>query len=121
MKAISIEINDRRKAYTIRELFSNLFPNLKLEFYAKPHTSDGPHSDKIVTSTRLTIGDCRTVDYNGILIIDPDMSTGELKDNLLQTFGLKAEIYKWSGSSWQPADSGRESLATFNRLNGHTL
>lgn len=121
MKAITIEINDHRKAYTVRELFSSLFTNLKLEFYAKPHTSDGPHSDKIVTNSRLTIGDCRTVDYNGMLMIDPEMSTSEFKDNLLQTFGLKAEIYHWSGVSWQPIDSGSQSLEEVNRLNGHSF
>jgi hypothetical protein len=121
MKTISIEINDRRKAYTVKELFSNEFPNLKLEFYAKPHTPDGPHSEHLVTSNRLTIGDCRTSGNDGTLTIDPQMTTTGLKSYLGDTFGLKAEIYRWSGSSWQPVKTGQQSLEELNRLNGITL
>lgn len=121
MKAISVEINNRRKVFTIRELFNNEFPSLKLEFYAKPHTADGPHSDKLVVNNRLTIGDCRTVDHDGVLVIDPAMTTGELKRQLSDTFGLKGEIYQWNGSTWKMADSGKQSLETFSGSNGAVL
>ncbi|ASS50411.1 MAG: hypothetical protein A3D31_12655 [Candidatus Fluviicola riflensis] len=121
MEVISIEINGRRKAYAVRELFNKAFPNLKLEFYAKPHTKDGPHSEKIVTSSRLTIADCRTVDHNGMLVIEPGMTTTELKNHLRDTFGLKGEVFKWNGASWQPVDSGKQSLENLNKLNGPIL
>jgi hypothetical protein len=116
MKTIQIEINNRRKVFAIRELFSNEFKNLKLEFYAKPHTEDGPHSEKIVRNSGFTVGDCRTENHNGILLIRPDMTISELKDYLRNTFGLKAEIYKLDGSSWITSDSGSISLEEFNRL-----
>lgn len=117
MEAIHIEINDRRKIHTIQELFNAEFPNLKLEFYAKPHMKNGPHSDKIVDNGRLTLGDCRTSDHDGMFILDPSLTTTELKDYLRDTFGLKAEIYRLFDESWQVADSGDLPLETFNRLN----
>nr|WP_294860644.1 hypothetical protein [uncultured Fluviicola sp.] len=117
MEAIHIEINNRRKIHTIQELFGTQFPNMKLEFYGKPNTTDGSHSDKIVRNGRLTISDCRTIDNNGILIIEPRMTTTELKDYLRETFGLKAELYILQDSSWQVANSGKIPLETFSRLN----
>lgn len=121
MENIRIEINDRRKIFAIREMFTNAFPNLKLEFYAKPHSGEGAHSDKIVTNNRLTIADCRTVDNNGFLEINPEMTTSELKNHLLDVFGLKVEICKWDGFSWKAADSGKQSLSVFNKQNGFAL
>lgn len=121
MKAFDFEINDRRKVFTLRELFTSKFPNLKLELYAKPHTEDGPHSDKIVKNSGLTIGDCRMVDHNGILIIDPRMTIADLTNLLTDTFGLKADVCRWTGTDWQKADSDKLTLEAFNRLNATAL
>ena len=115
MEAIQIEINNHRKVFAIRELFTNKFRNLKLEFYAKPHTEDGSHSGKIVRNSSFTIGDCRSGGQSGTLIIHPEMTTSELKDYLRDTFGIKAEIYKWTDASWQIIDSGDKTLEKINR------
>ncbi len=117
MEAIQIEINNHRKVFAIRELFTNKFKNLKLEFYAKPHTEDGAHSDKIVRNSSFTIGDCRSGGQNGMLIIKPEMTPVELKDYLRDAFGLETEIYKWTDASWQIIDSGEMTLEKINRLN----
>lgn len=118
MEAIQIEINNDRKVFAIRELFSHTFKNLKLEFYAKPHTEDGPHPDKIIRNSSFTIGDCRTDGRNGMLVIKPEMTAEELKNYLRNTFGLETEIYKWSDASWQVKDSNEMTLEKLNRLNG---
>jgi hypothetical protein len=117
MEAIHIEINNHRKVFAIRELFTNKFKNLKLEFYAKPHTDDGPHSDKIVRNSSFTIGDCRTGGHTGMLTVKPEMTALELKNDLRDTFGLEIEIYKWVDASWQIIDSNDMTLEKLNRLN----
>ena len=116
METIQIEINNHRKVFAIREFFSNEFKNLKLEFYAKPNTEDGPHSEKIVRNSGFTVGDCRTENPNGMLVITPEMTVRVLKDYLRDTFGLKAEVYKLDGSSWITTDSDTMSLKEFNAL-----
>lgn len=116
METLQIEINNHRKVFAVRELFSTKFSNLKLEFYAKPHTDDGPHSEKIVRNSGFTIGDCRTENHDGMLVISPEMTVDELKDHLRNTFGLHTEVYKLSDSSWQIADSGGLSLRELNQL-----
>ncbi len=117
MEAIQIEINNHRKVFAIRELFTNKFRNLKLEFYAKPHTEGGPHPEKMVRNSSFTVGDCRSGGKNGMLIINPEMTPSELKDYLRNTFGLETEIYRWTEESWQIIDSGDMTLEKINRLN----
>ncbi len=117
MEKIQIEINNHRKVFSVRELFTQKFNNLKLEFYAKPNTEYGPHSDKIVRNSGFTIGDCRTSNHNGVLTILPGMTVQELKDYLNGTFGLRVEVYKLADSSWQIIDSGSDSLEELNQSN----
>lgn len=117
MEKIQIEINNHRKVFSVRELFTQKFTNLKLEFYAKPNTECGPHPDKIVRNSALTIGDCRTSNHNGVLTILPGMTVPELKDHLRDTFGLHTEVYKLTDSSWQIIDSDSGSLEELNRSN----
>lgn len=38
---MKIAINDNRKIFAIQEEFNTAFPYLKLEFYSKPHKSQG--------------------------------------------------------------------------------
>jgi hypothetical protein len=115
MKPIHIEINDRRKVFTVREVFSSEFPNLKLEFYGKPHTEDGPHSRRLVRNSGTSIGDCRTVDRNGILVIQPGMTVADLKNHLRDTFGLEAEVYRLTGTSWEKPELEELSLEELSR------
>jgi len=121
MKALQFEINNQRKVVALKEFFSSEFPNLKLEFFAKPHVTDGPHSDKIVTANSATIADCRAHNNDGILTIEPGMTTSELKDYLRDSFGLKAEIYKRGHSTWEIGDSGNQSLERFDGLNSYAF
>lgn len=121
MKAIQFELNNNRKVVAIQEFFNSEFPNLKLEFYAKPHVNDGSHSSKIVSGNGRTIADCRTVDNDGMLVIQPGMTTSELKDYLRDTFGLKAEVYKRSNKKWEIGDSGNQSLERFDGLNSYAF
>lgn len=118
MEAIQIEIKNDRKVFAIRELFTNKFKNLKLEFYSKAQTEDGSHPGEIVRNSSFTIGDCRSGGQNGILLIKPEMTAVELKNYLRDTFGLEAEVYKWADTSWQRIDSGEMTLEKINRLNG---
>lgn len=118
-----IEINDRRKLFAIKESFSSGFPSLKLEFYGKPNTGNGPHSDKLISNSGLSVGDCRAVNHNGTLIITPGMTPGNLKDNLRDLYGLKAEVYKriGDGPEWIPAENDRMSLEELDRADAQTV
>ena len=52
-----------------------------------------------------------------MLIIKPEMTAAELKNNLRDTFGLEVEVYKWVDASWQIVNSNEMTLEKLNRLN----
>lgn len=113
MKSVDIEINNYRKIFAIKEVFSEAFPNLKMEFYAKSNTRDGAHSDQVVRNSAATVGDCRTASHSSHLSIHSNMKSGDLKNVMRDEFGLKITIYKRLGSEWiETAES-----ATLEELN----
>ncbi len=58
---MKITINDHRKVFAIEEEFNQMFPNLKIEFMAKPSAAGAKHSDMPVAQSK-TIADCRLPD-----------------------------------------------------------
>ena len=90
---MKIEINNERKIFAIQEEFSNSFPNFKIAFHEKPNTHDGPASEKLVKSSSKTIAECRTIRNSGSISITSGMSVGELKQHMVDIFGLTIEIF----------------------------
>ena len=117
MGTIQIEINNHQKVFIIRELFSQEFRNLKLEFYAKADQEDGSRSEMIVRNSSFTIGDCRSSNHNGKLTIGPKMTVAELKSYLRDTFDLYTEVYRLTDSNWQVISSDSASLGELNQRN----
>ena len=110
-----IQINDRRKVYTIQNEFSKLFPNLKIEFYSKPHKSGGAAARKMVKSSSKTIGECRTVHNDGELTINPNMTISELKSYFANSYGLGIKVTAKAGKNWvEPTNVNKLSLAEQN-------
>ena len=93
-----ITINNNRKIFSIQEELSNLFPNILIEFYGKPNKQSGPHSSNLVKSNSKTLGDCRAIFNTGEIEILPNMSVGELKQNLGDVYGLAIELFKINGT-----------------------
>lgn len=85
-------INNKRKIYAIQKEFSTLFPELEIEFYAKPSNPDGHHSPKLITKSSQSIRDCRAIHEEGIIEITPSMTVGEVKSRFSDTYGLSVEI-----------------------------
>lgn len=110
-----IQINDRRKVYTIQNEFSKLFPNLKIEFYSKPHKSGGAPSRRMVKSVSKTLGECRTNHNSGEMTINPNMTIAELESYFANSYGLGIKILAKSGKSWSaPKSVNKLSLAEQN-------
>ena len=110
-----IQINDRRKVYTIQTEFNKLFPNLKIEFYSKPHKSGGAPSRKMVKSVSKTIGECRTEHNDGEMSINPNMTIAELESYFANSFGLGIKVLAKAGKSWaSPKNLSKLSLSDQN-------
>ena len=97
---MKILINDRRKIFGIKEEFNAVYPFLKLEFFSKPQTKDGPPSSKIVKFSNKTLGECRTEHNTGEITIDKEMTVSELEQRFGDVYGLGVRILRKSGNVW---------------------
>ncbi|XZF14507.1 hypothetical protein ACTHGU_00070 [Chitinophagaceae bacterium MMS25-I14] len=113
---MKIEINSRRKIFFVEKEFTDLFPNLRITFYAKPGSYGGAASKKIIRKDSKILGACRTVHHSGFITILPEMTAGELKQVFGDEYGLTIDIFQRNrGNSW--ATSPANKNATLRELN----
>ena len=91
---MKIAINNSRKIFAIQEEFSNMFPCLKLEFFAKPSRPGAAPSKKLVRHSSKTLQDCRAISREGTIDILPSMNISDLKENFRDIYGLSVEIFR---------------------------
>lgn len=97
---MKIVINDHRKIFAIQEEFHELFSNLKIEFFVKPHKTGAASAKKIMKHASKTLGECRVVHTKGSLSIRPGMTVTDLKENFRDVYGLSVQIFRKSGKIW---------------------
>lgn len=97
---MKIAINDHRKIFAIQEEFNTVFPNLKLEFYTKPHQSSGASEKEFIKHSSKTLGECRTIHEDGNITITPHMTVMNLEENFSNIYGLGIQVFKKSGNNW---------------------
>lgn len=89
---MKITINDHRKVAAIQKEFNSVFPDLKLEFHARPSKGGAPPAEKLVKAGAKTLLSCRNLHTKGVLELFPGMSAEEIKENFRDAFGLSVEI-----------------------------
>lgn len=97
---MKIAINNHRKIFAIQEEFNTAFPNLKLEFYSKPHQSSGSSEKEFIKHSSKTLGECRTIHEDGNITITPNMTVINLEENFRNIYGLGVQVFKKSGNTW---------------------
>lgn len=95
---MKITINDHRKIIAVQEEFNALFPNLILEFHAKPARQGGATPMELIKHHH-TLGECRTLHTKGSITITPGMTVAELKAGFSDVYGLTTEVYRRSGNA----------------------
>jgi len=102
---MKIIINDSRKIFAIQKEFTKMFPALKLEFFAKPHTVGGKASTKAITHASKTLGECRAVHTSGLLTITPGTTVAELEQDFRDNFDLAVQVLRKFGKTWVETSS----------------
>ncbi|MFM2225418.1 MAG: hypothetical protein RJA07_1620 [Bacteroidota bacterium] len=112
---MKIVINDSRKIYAIQKEFSNEFPFLKIQFFAKSNTKTGKSSAKTIKHSSKELAQCRTQHTIGEIEIVPEMSVNSLEQNFQDIFGLHVEVLRKSGKAWlETSVTGNWSLMEQN-------
>ena len=97
---MKIIINDHRKIFAIQKEFSELFPNLKIEFFSRPYRAGGASPKKLMKHPSKTLGECRIAHTKGMLSITPGMTVADLEENFRDIYGLSAQVFRRSGKTW---------------------
>ena len=97
---MKIAINDHRKIFAIQEEFNSVFPYLKLEFFSKPHQSQGATEKQFIKHPSKLLGECRTVNNDGYITITPHMTVDSLEQNFRDIYGLGVQVFRKSGNLW---------------------
>jgi hypothetical protein len=100
MKTVMMDISGARKISALQEEFKTACTNLKLCFYGKPNTDNGPHSETIVTQESTSLSDCRNSHNDGTITITPQMTIENLEASFRDVYGLKMEVFRKSGKEW---------------------
>ena len=110
-------LNDHRKIFAVQEEFAKLFPNLKIEFFAKPSSAGGASSHDLVKQASKTLGECRTIHTKGLLTLDSVMTIADLKQSLQDNFGLSIRVFRKEDGKWvETTQEGKYSLDDQNTL-----
>lgn len=97
---MKIVINDRRKIFAIQKEFSEMFPYLKIEFFAKAPKSGAASSNRLVKHSSKLLGECREIHKSGTITITPKMIVADLEEKFSDVYGLNAIIFRKSGKLW---------------------
>ncbi len=97
---MEIKINDTDTIEAIKARFTDHFPYLKLEFYAKEHESgEGSTNDSIIPST-AHLSEIRSVHNSGELSIHGNQKVSTLEQAFHDHYGLNVQVFRRSGDIW---------------------
>ncbi len=127
-----IEIYDSQSLNEISNLFNNIYPFLKIEFYKKPHLWQEESSIANQLDLNLTVSEIsKKKNHTGYMEIHFWQKTGVIERYLKNRFGLNAQIFRLHGDEWvqtvgtdeltleEQNEIGRN--ATYNFMHGNDL
>jgi hypothetical protein len=96
-----IEINDNTSLCEIKEVFSDFYPYLKIEFYKHPHKKyqESDESDRLDPNT--TLGHIKRTHYSGILEIQPLYRVADVEREFQERFGLSVQVFRKNNEAWE--------------------
>ena len=89
-----IDISNNRTLQEIQDEFNEYFPHLKIQFYKTDKFFPGSFSELFVESADEKLLTFRIKNNSGYLYLNEDLNVQKLKENILNYFGLKAEIFQ---------------------------
>ncbi len=112
-------ITDHKKIKDIQVEFNQLFPHLKLEFYAHGHQPGGGSPVQEQLEQSKTIGEVRRVHNEGDFSVTETMKVRELEQLFQKKYGLNVQVFRKSGNIWiQTTSTDNWTLAEQNRKGG---
>jgi hypothetical protein len=93
-------ITNSKKLFDIKREFSEKFPYLKLEFYAKQHKEGEGSEAELKIDGDQTIGAIRATHNEGDLSIDGHLKVSTFERMFFEKYGLNVQVFRKSGTIW---------------------
>ena len=107
-----LEIDDTKTIGDLQERFNLCFPNLKLEFYKRPHHWQQESAADLKINSKVLIASIRKNHNPGVLEIKSWHKTGEVEQYFKNLFGLNVQVFYRENQNWrQSVESDNKTLA----------
>ncbi len=114
-------IQDAKTISQIQREFQEKFPGLKIEFYEESHGDHEGSSPATQYSPSQILRSIRKQHTEGDLVIQPDMTIGQLEDTFEELFGLHVQVFRRSRGLWlQTISTDHWTLEKQNRKGVHS-
>lgn len=111
-----ITVTQQMTLEEIAEAFSQRFPFLKLEFFAKPHKEDRLSPAKERLDPELTIAEASQFDHAEVLSIHGNLKVATLEQHFQELYGIGCQVLRRSGNIWlQTATTDEWTLSKQNQ------
>ena len=112
-----LEIDDTKTVGDLQERFNLCFPQLRIEFYNRPHHWQEESADNLKINPGMLIGSIRKIHAPGVLEIKSWYKTGEVEQNFKDLFGLNVQVFYHDTDGWkQSIHSDNKTLAMLSRV-----
>lgn len=94
-------INDNKRVEDLQERFNDCFPYLKIEFYRRSAGVNFMEKSGLAKGVML-VGSIRKKSAPGVLDIKSWYTTGRVKKDMKDQFGLTVQIFRQHNGQWIP-------------------
>jgi len=93
-------INLEKSTTEIQEEFHQVFPGLNIIFYQKNHENKQGSPVEFEIPSPISIKELNPDCKEGELILDENLSVGQLEKNFEEDFGLYVQVFRRSNDKW---------------------
>jgi hypothetical protein len=112
-------ITDSKTLMEVKREFRQMFPSLKIEFYASQHKAGEGSPAKEQLNSELPIGEARDKHTEGDFKISGDLKVGAFEEAIYKKYGLSVQVFRKSGNLWmQTTSTDHWTLDEQNRKGG---
>ena len=96
-----IQLHDNITLKEIKNVFSDYYPFLKLEFYSKPHLLYESSDEWDVLPDDKRLKDIKEIHIDGVIDIQPTEKVPDLEVEFQRRFGLSVQVLRMEQGVWR--------------------
>ena len=117
-----IHIHDNLTISDLQERFTKCFPNLKIEFYSKPHQYKELTAENFMYKGDELIGNLKIDFDQGELEIKSWDKAFNLEKSFRDDFGLNVQIFRNANAKWlQTSETDKYTLSELNEMSQQAM